>query len=131
MPCTGSTSTLEQHALSPLFPIRSGEYGKALESLSAAAESDGSRKTSNTQIAYFQAMAESQLDRHDEATTSLARANELADEEINNTGDPPAWNRTLTLQLLRTEAETLIGKPAAPPKAESPDSAPTLQSSGN
>ncbi|MCP4853390.1 MAG: hypothetical protein GY903_02715 [Fuerstiella sp.] len=54
-------------------------------------------------------MTEYRLDRKDDATTSLARANQLAEQELNDTDNPPAWNRKLTLHLLRKEAETLFG----------------------
>lgn len=55
-------------------------------------------------------MTEYQLDRKDEAKASLARANELAQQEIADADDPPAWNRKLTLELLRKEAESMIGE---------------------
>jgi len=40
-----------------------------------------------------------------EAQTQLRKANEVAESELS---DSPAWNRRLTLQLLRKQAESQI-----------------------
>ncbi|MCP4786887.1 MAG: protein kinase [Fuerstiella sp.] len=89
--------------------FRSGEYARALERFDTAVGNDENSNTSPAYITYFRAMTEYRLDRKDDATTSLARANQLAEQELNDTDNPPAWNRKLTLHLLRKEAETLFG----------------------
>jgi tetratricopeptide (TPR) repeat protein len=89
--------------------MRAGEYEQALASLDQAAGSDESSNTSSAYIAYFRAMTLNHLDRKDDARQSLARANQLADKELSDAASPTAWNRKLTLQLLRKEADSLIG----------------------
>jgi hypothetical protein len=59
--------------------------------------------------AFFLAMIQHHLDRFDIARESLTEAIKLADAALNDETKPPAWNRKLTLQLLRKEAESLIG----------------------
>ena len=68
------------------------------------------RTTPSAYIAYFRAMTEQHLDLKDDARQSLARANELADKELSDESKPLFWTQKLTLQLLRKEAEALIGR---------------------
>jgi serine/threonine protein kinase/tetratricopeptide (TPR) repeat protein len=89
--------------------FRAGQYAKALENLSAAAGSDESSNTSSAYTAYFRSMTEWQSDHKDDAKASLVQANEIAEQELNDADNPPEWNRKLTLQLLREEAESMIG----------------------
>ena len=89
--------------------FRAGRYQQALESLAAAASSGKSVGTSIAYSAYFRAMTEHRLNQPDDARRSLAKANELADLELSDADHPPRWNRKLTLELLRQEAEALLG----------------------
>jgi hypothetical protein len=54
-------------------------------------------------------MTEQRLDRPNAAQKSLARANEWAEMVLNGQAGSVSWNRQLTLELLRKEAEELIG----------------------
>jgi len=51
-----------------------------------------------------------------EAQTQLRKANEIAESELSGS---TAWNRKLTLQLLRLEAESQITPPQIDPDVES------------
>ena len=88
--------------------FRANDYEAALNSLSTAADLK-TGKTSNAYIAYFRAMTEHQLGRQQDANASLSDANKLAQQELSDVDSPAAWNRRLTLELLRKEAEALIG----------------------
>jgi len=55
---------------------------------------------------FFLAMAHHRQGNADEAREYLEQATARAEQEIS---DKPAWNRKLTLELLRKEAESLIG----------------------
>jgi tetratricopeptide (TPR) repeat protein len=57
---------------------------------------------------YFLSMAHQQLGHSDEAKSWFDKAVERSDEEMEGN---PSWNRKLTLQLLRKEAEKLLGAP--------------------
>ena len=88
--------------------MRSGQYDAAkveLEMALAAGESDN---TSSNYIRYFLAMTEHHLERKQAAEDQLLTANTEATKELEDTEKPPAWNRKLTLELLRKEAEVLI-----------------------
>ena len=88
--------------------LRAGLHEEALATFDKAAAVGESDNTSSAYDYYFRALAEQALERTDAAKQSLATANELAAAELENETDPPAWNRKLTLELLRNEAEALI-----------------------
>ncbi len=117
---------------------RAGRYEEALDSLAKAADLAENENTSHAYVAYFRAIAEHRLGRDESARASLQQANEHAQREFADADHSPRWNRRLTLELLRKEAERLIGAPAAPdapgssggtqPEAsggEAPDSPPS------
>jgi tetratricopeptide (TPR) repeat protein len=89
--------------------LRSDQFDAALANLKNATASDKDKNAPVAYAVYFQAMAEHHLNRHEDARQSLDRANELAEQELNDEVSPPIWNRRLTLKLLREEAEALIG----------------------
>ena len=62
-------------------------------------------------LCYFPAMRHQQLGNHDEATTWYDRATDWADKKIEaKQGYQPIWwNPKLTLELLRKEAEHVLG----------------------
>jgi tetratricopeptide (TPR) repeat protein len=107
---TGDAAPEDQFSITVLgaAQFRDGQFDKAMESFSAASGGEESEKTSNAYIAYFRSMTEYQLNRPEAARESLAQANKMADAELNDADNPPAWNRKLTLQLLRKEAEGLM-----------------------
>ncbi len=84
-----------------------------LERALAMGNTDGS---SENGAYYFLAMAEHHLGNEQAAGRQLEAANESANEEL---ADSPAWSRRLTLELLRNEAEELIGKRKASMSANS------------
>jgi tetratricopeptide (TPR) repeat protein len=100
---------------------RSGQFDKAVQRLNEAVAAHQRDDDSIGTIAYtwfFLAMAQQQLGHADQARQWLARAVEKTDQITKNPYSlARAWNRWLTLQLLRGEAESLInGKPANPKK---------------
>ncbi len=100
--------------------MRAGRYTDALASFTKAAAGEESRRTSRAYTLYFQAMTEQHLDQKEAARQTLARANEQAEKESNDANSPPPWNRKLTLELLRNEAETLHGVPEDAAKTKTP-----------
>ena len=88
--------------------MRAGLHEEALATFDKAAAVSESNNTSSAYDYYFRALAEQALERTDAAKQSLAKANELAAAELKNETDPPAWNRKLTLELLRKEAEDSV-----------------------
>ena len=86
--------------------MRSGQYTEAKAELKTALAVEGS--TSQSYAHYFLAMTEHHLGNVQAAKDHLKNANKLSAAIL---ADSPAWNRKLTLELLRKEAETLIGKP--------------------
>ncbi|MGD9713351.1 MAG: hypothetical protein AB7V46_14965, partial [Thermomicrobiales bacterium] len=99
--------------------LRAGQYEEALTTFDQTIAVAGNENTSSAYDYYFRALAEQALDRPDDARLSLVKANELAAEELENEDNPPPWNRKLTLELLRSEAEELI-EPADDHEPESP-----------
>ncbi len=85
--------------------MRAGEYVDAKENLEQALAAAGSANTSTSYIHYFLAMTEQHLGNADAAQTLLKEANTSSEKEL---ADSPPWNRKLTLELLRKEAEALI-----------------------
>lgn len=57
---------------------------------------------------YFRAMAHHALGNIQEASQWLRKADEWTDKELNDSEDPVAWNRELTLKMLREEAQALV-----------------------
>ncbi|PHR94866.1 MAG: hypothetical protein COA78_31330 [Blastopirellula sp.] len=94
--------------------MRAGRYDAAkveLEKALAVSESDN---TSSSYIRYFLAMTEHHLDHKQTAQDHLLDANNEATKELEDVENPPAWNRKLTLELLRKEAEEMILATATP-----------------
>ena len=89
--------------------LRAGLFAEARATLEKAAAVSENNNTSRAYEFYFRAMAEQELERRSAARQSLATANELTTSELDNETNPPTWNRKLTLELLRAEAEELIG----------------------
>lgn len=92
---------------------RARRWEAAIDQLKRAVElaeraGDASR-TSPAYARYFLAMTHCQLERDDEAREWLRKANEQSEAETANKDNPILWNRRLTLKLLRTEAEAMLG----------------------
>ena len=86
--------------------VRAGLAEEALTTFDKAATMNADANTSSAYDYYFRALAEHALERSDAARESLAKANELASVDLESEGT--TWNRKLTLELLRKEAEGLI-----------------------
>ena len=105
------------HAHSPVlnaYPaLRAGRHEEAQEKLTALGERmDDPNSKSNASPAYtwyFLAMTDHQLGHHDQAANWLQKANAWTDKVLADAKNPPRWNRKATLELLRKEAESLIG----------------------
>ncbi|TWU33852.1 serine/threonine-protein kinase [Novipirellula artificiosorum] len=89
--------------------MRAGEFTEAKKHLDDALEATEDSDTNSSNARYFLAMTEFQLGNLDAAQEQLTLANESALQELAAT---PAWNRKLTLNLLRSEAETLLKSPS-------------------
>jgi tetratricopeptide (TPR) repeat protein len=92
---------------------RAGYHHRAIERLT---ELDRRRETrdraGNSSPAYtwyFLAMARQKAGNAEQARDYLNKANQWTDEVLADEEDPPAWNRRATLELLRGEAEALLG----------------------
>jgi hypothetical protein len=59
-------------------------------------------------------MAHHALGQAEEAKRWFEQANEWTKKELASTENPTPWNRKLTLELLRTEANELIANDAPP-----------------
>ncbi|PHR85896.1 MAG: hypothetical protein COA78_38680, partial [Blastopirellula sp.] len=90
--------------------MRSSQYDAAKVELEKALALGNSDNTSSSYIRYFLAMTEHHLGHNQAAKDQLKIANYAAKEELKDTDKPPAWNRKLTLELLRKEAEVLINQ---------------------
>ena len=88
--------------------MRSGQYAAAKVELEKALAASDTTKTSQNYSRYFLAMTEHHLGHEQAAAAQLKGSNECAAGELSKS---PEWSRTLTLELLRMEAEALIGKP--------------------
>jgi serine/threonine protein kinase/Tfp pilus assembly protein PilF len=86
--------------------VRAGMYAEAKPYLEGTVHSADSEGTSKTYTHYFLALTEHHLGQVDAASAQLKAADELADKEL---AASPPWNRRLTIELLRQEAEVLIG----------------------
>ncbi len=96
--------------------MRAEKYDEAQKQLGKAIEAGANDNSSLGYIHYFLAMTEHQLGNTKEAQSQLRKANEVAESELS---DSPAWNRRLTLQLLRKEAESQITPPQNNPSVDS------------
>ena len=76
--------------------------------LNQALEAAANDKTSNAYAKFLLAMTQHRLERFDEASQTLSEAIEVADAELNDPVNVPAWNRKLTIELLRDEATRLV-----------------------
>ncbi len=86
--------------------MRAGMYAEAKPFLEGTVSNPGDESTSKTYTFYFLAMTEHHLGNAEAARKHLTTANDLADKEL---AGSTSWNRRLTMELLRTEAQTLIG----------------------
>ena len=91
--------------------FRAGEFEEAKIVLEKAKAAAGNEKTSTSYIDYFLAMTEHHLGNPDAAQRHLSDANASAETEL---AGSPAWNRRLTLALLKAETMALIGKKIPP-----------------
>jgi tetratricopeptide (TPR) repeat protein len=95
--------------------LRAEQLDEALEHLTAATQADTAR-SAPAYPPYLLAMTCHHLGRIDEARTHLAEAKRLTAQELADEANPPTWNRKLTFELLRQEAEMLINPPVAAPR---------------
>lgn len=86
--------------------FRAGDLDEAHIVLSEVLEAPAYEDSSMPYDHYFLAMTEHHRGHSDEAKGHLQKANEIAAAEL---AQSPAWNRRLALELLRKEAEALIG----------------------
>jgi len=89
--------------------FRAGQLDEARDNLTAAVNATETERTSPAYARYLLAMTHERLGNSAEAHETLAAANELADRELNDDTVRPAWNRRVTLELLRKEAEVTVG----------------------
>jgi serine/threonine protein kinase/tetratricopeptide (TPR) repeat protein len=90
---------------------RSGQFSKAIERLNeaqAAYKPADEVRQSIAYVWYFLAMAHQRSGDAESAKTWLAKAVKHSDEAVRK---PLSWNRKLTLQLLRREAEEVLKEP--------------------
>ena len=89
--------------------LRAGQVEEAIAKLTAAeqreASNDSQAGSSTAYTQYFLAMAHHAAGNSDQAGQFLQAANTGADGELQG---QPAWNRRMTLQLLRAEATALL-----------------------
>ena len=92
---------------------RAGRHGEAIERLMELDRrqetADGAVQSSPAYTWYFLAMAHQKAGNVEQAREYLNKANQSTDEEFADKENPPAWNRRATLELLRKEAEALLG----------------------
>jgi tetratricopeptide (TPR) repeat protein len=95
---------------------RAGRYQEALDKLTELdrrlSEPNAKANSSRAYTWYFLAMTHQALGNAEEAKRWLKQANESTEKALVNTEAPPPWNRRLTLELLRNEANGLIGDDA-------------------
>jgi tetratricopeptide (TPR) repeat protein len=110
---------------------RAGKYDESVQQLAPlVADAENANTQAKTSPAYphfFLAMAQHQLGKQDEARGTLEKAIKLVEAELADKEHAPKWNRKLTLELLRTEAESLIGR--VPPVSNPPAPEDSGQSS--
>src|SRR5205807_850000 len=89
----------------------------AIARLGQVVAAPASETASTAYARFFLAMAHQRLGHGEEARRWLSEAVRVADQEL-AAKSPPPWNRRVTLQILRREAEGLIGRsplPGPPP----------------
>ncbi len=105
-------SLQNQNTLGTLL-MRAGQTDEAIKVLSVVAghldKPDVSANTSPAYTWYALALAHKHAGSDEQALENLNKANASTDAALTEEANPPAWNRRLTLQLLRKEAETAIG----------------------
>ena len=87
--------------------MRAGMYADAKPNLEGIVNSAESEATSKTYTHYLLALTKHHLGQADAARVQLKIAHELSDKEL---AESAAWNRRLTIELLRKEAQALIGE---------------------
>jgi tetratricopeptide (TPR) repeat protein len=98
---------------------RAGRFEEAVAQLAAAERPPTGSYSPPVDGRYFLAMAQHRLGHGGEARRWLEEANAQVDQAL---GETLTWSRRLTLQVLRREAEALIGPgPDRSPKAMSPN----------
>jgi hypothetical protein len=114
---------------------RAGQFDEAIEQLIAADRLPDQGRTSPAYRRYFLAMAHHRLGHDTEARRWMTEANAQAQRELkglaDGTGKPPPWNRRLTLQHLRRQAESLLGAPPQPPSDTKRPQPPNLDAGSN
>jgi tetratricopeptide (TPR) repeat protein len=102
------------HSLGAVL-YRAGRFKEAAKRLTEAEAAFQHTPSTRSTIVYnwlFQAMTHQRLGRSAEAASWLEKAVRAIDEPAPESAQDPAanWNRRLTLQLLRREAEELLAK---------------------
>ncbi len=95
--------------------LRSGQAHEAKVELQQALAVVGNDNTSPAYTQYFLALTEHTLGNSDASKEHLRLANEASTQELSS---PVAWNRKLTLELLRSEAESLVSVIDPPGQAD-------------
>jgi tetratricopeptide (TPR) repeat protein len=92
---------------------RAGRHDEAIQRLTELdrrmEEADRPADFSPAYIWYFLAMSHQEAGNAEQAREYLEKANQLTDKVLADEENPPAWNRQATLELLRKEAESLLG----------------------
>jgi len=92
---------------------RAGRVEEAIAQLNRAAQlmgdsAEGAR-ASPAYSWYFLALAHKKTGNEEQAREYLSKANQWRDDALADKDNPPAWNRRVALELLRKEAEALVG----------------------
>jgi tetratricopeptide (TPR) repeat protein len=92
---------------------RAGRHGEAIERLAELdrrlSDADGASASSPAYTWYCLAMAHKKAGDEEQAREYLKKANAWTDKVLADKTNPPAWNRRATLEILRKEAEALLG----------------------
>jgi tetratricopeptide (TPR) repeat protein len=110
------TNALTRNTLGAAL-YRAGRFEEAARRLNEAQAALAATPETSTSIAYlwyFLAMAHERLGHSQEARQWLEKANQEAEHVQRKNGT--VWNRRLTLELLRGEAEATLKAPGAPPQ---------------
>ncbi len=103
---------------------RAGRFDDAARQLmGASALEPKEQQTAVTYTYYFLAMTDHRLGHTDEARRWLDKATRATEEALKSPAAPP-WNRKVTLQLLRREAEELIQRLAGTSENNGPQRRP-------
>jgi tetratricopeptide (TPR) repeat protein len=99
--------------------FRASQFEQALPPLSECEAAPTTSNTTPVYVRYFLAMTHHKLRHETEARQWFDRAeaetNRMLGDGKTERGQPLAWNRRLTLELLRAEARALLGEPGQPP----------------